>query len=296
MNFYNFIILLLVSPFILNAQKTHMKNYLSFPTPAALHKYFKYHVDAKPIIQGHRGTMENGLPENSIAAFDYVLEHTESIFEIDPRLTKDSIIVVFHDETLERTTNGKGKLSDYTWEELQQLNLKDSDGNLTKYKVPSLAEVLEWARGKTALILDKKDVPVQMTANIIQKLNAVSYTIPLVRSTEDAQFYYEDNNEIMLSISLRSAQAFQNYLNLGIPPSQMFIAAGTTIKYKRQKLYNLLNKYKVRYLIATASSYDKLKTKNKRAEAYRAIIKDGASMIESNYPIEVANALTQMPE
>src|SRR5699024_4191614 len=219
MNFYNFIILLLFSPFILNAQKTDMKNYLSFPTPAALHKYFKYHVDAKPIIQGHRGTMENGLPENSIAAFDYVLEHTESIFEIDPRLTKDSIIVVFHDETLERTTNGKGKLSDYTWEELQQLNLKDSDGNLTKYKVPSLAEVLEWARGKTALILDKKDVPVQMTANIIQKLNAVSYTIPLVRSTEDAQFYYEDNNEIMLSISLRSAQAFQNYLNLGIPPS-----------------------------------------------------------------------------
>ena len=296
MNFYNFIILLLFSPFILNAQKTDMKNYLSFPTPAALHKYFKYRVDAKPIIQGHRGTMENGLPENSIAAFDYVLEHTESIFEIDPRLTKDSIIVVFHDETLERTTNGKGKLSDYTWEELQQLNLKDSDGNLTKYKVPSLAEVLEWARGKTALILDKKDVPVQMTANIIQKLNAVSYTIPLVRSTEDAQFYYEDNNEIMLSISLRSAQAFQNYLNLGIPPSQMFIAAGTTIKYKRQKLYNLLNKYKVRYLIATASSYDKLKTKNKRAEAYRAIIKDGASMIESNYPIEVANALTQMPE
>lgn len=291
--FYFFLLILL--PVISNAQKTkNNTNFLSFPTPNALHEFFQYHEDAKPIIQGHRGTVENGLPENSIAAFEYVLEHTEAIFEIDPRLTKDSVIVVFHDETLERTTNGKGKLIDYTWEELQQFNLKDNKGNPTKYKIPSLSKVLEWGRGKTVFILDKKNVPLQLTANIIREHNAESFTIPLVRSVKDASFYYEDNNERMFSISLRSTQAFQNYLDLGIPPSQMFIAAGTTIKKERQELYDTISKYKVRYLIASASSYDKLETKSKRAEAYRNMIRNGVSMIESNYPVEVAQVLMGM--
>ncbi len=293
--FYIFLLILL--PVISNAQKAESNsNYLSFPTPNALHEYFKYHENAKPIIQGHRGTVENELPENSIAAFEYVLEHTEAIFEIDPRLTRDSVIVVFHDETLERTTNGKGKLIDYTWEELQQFNLKDDKGNPTKYKIPSLSEVLEWGRGKTAFILDKKNVPLHLTANIIREKNAESFTIPLVRSVEEASFYYEDNNARMFSISLRSTQEFQNYLDLGISPSQMFIAAGTTIKNERQELYDTISEYKVRYLIASASSYDKLETQSKRAEAYRNIIRNGASMIESNYPIEVAHALAGLPD
>ena len=65
-------------------------------------------------------------------------------FEIDPRLTKDSVIVLMHDVTLDRTTNATGRLADYTWEELQDVSLKDSEGNVTSCRIPTLEGVIEW--------------------------------------------------------------------------------------------------------------------------------------------------------
>lgn len=85
----------------------------------ALYAFFRYADDAPPIVQGHRGTRENGLPESSVAAMEYVLRRQPAIFEIDLRLTKDSVAVVFHDAGLDRTAGGTGLLADYTWEELR---------------------------------------------------------------------------------------------------------------------------------------------------------------------------------
>ena len=120
-----------------------------------------------------------GYPENSIEGCEKTLSFMHSIFEIDPRLTKDSVIVLMHDATLERTSNGTGKVSDYTYEELQQFNLKDRQGNLTPYKIPTLIEMLEWGKGKTVFNLDNKQVPWEIYSrllnenkwsNILQKL------------------------------------------------------------------------------------------------------------------------------
>lgn len=120
-----------------------------------------------------------GYPENSIEGCEKTLSFMHSFFEIDPRLTKDSVIVLMHDATLERTSNGTGKVSDYTYEELQQFNLKDRQGNLTPYKIPTLIEMLEWGKGKTVFNLDNKQVPWEIYSrllnenkwsNILQKL------------------------------------------------------------------------------------------------------------------------------
>ena len=89
-------------------QKIHS---LQFESPQAMRDYFTY-AKGKRIVSGHRGTIEAGLPENSIAAFEAVLRKTPAIFEIDPRYTKDSVAILMHDSTLDRTTNGKGKVSD----------------------------------------------------------------------------------------------------------------------------------------------------------------------------------------
>ena len=96
----------------------------------------------------------------------------ESFFEIDPRLTKDGVIVLMHDETIDRTTTGKGKVSDYTYAELQQFNLVDRNGNVTAFKIPTLKECLEWSKGKTILNLDIKDVPLEVMADFIEKEKA----------------------------------------------------------------------------------------------------------------------------
>ena len=266
--------------------------YLSFEDSKALHRFYQYgEGEVTPIVQGHRGTIENDLPESSIVSFEYVLAQTPAVFEIDPRLTKDSVMVVFHDATLERTTNGKGKLIDHTWEELQELRLKNKKGEVTEHKIHTLAEVLEWARGKTALILDKKDVPLEMIAAIIREHNANSYVMNMVRSTEDALFYYNDDPERMFSASIRKSETFQEYIDAGIPKTQLFACIGTEITDETSALCNLLRKNGVRSLLAAAQVYDEIPDSEKRAEAYREIIAAGVTIIESNYPVEMGNAI-----
>ncbi|MCH5720011.1 glycerophosphodiester phosphodiesterase family protein [Niabella hibiscisoli] len=121
---------------------------LDLKTPQQLQAFFKHTKSNAPVISGHRGCDIADYPENSIEAFEYVLQHTPAFFEIDPRMTKDSVIVLMHDATLDRTTNGNGKLSDYTWAEVQQLRLKDRFGKLTPYRIPTLAQVIEWGEAR----------------------------------------------------------------------------------------------------------------------------------------------------
>src|SRR5687768_53041 len=69
-----------------------------------LHQFFRYTGQDIPLISGHRGGMTKGYPENCIATFENTLRYTPAFFEIDPRLTKDSVVVLMHDATLDRTT------------------------------------------------------------------------------------------------------------------------------------------------------------------------------------------------
>ncbi|MDR1122187.1 MAG: glycerophosphodiester phosphodiesterase family protein [Dysgonamonadaceae bacterium] len=282
------ILYLFLIPWMAQAQVKPAENhYLSFPDAKALHAYFRYQPDMQPIVSGHRGTIANNCPENSIAAFEFVLSQAQTMFEIDPRLTKDSVIVVFHDATMERTSTGKGKVIDHTWAELQQLHLKDQAGNVTEYKIPTLDEILEWARDKTILVLDKKDVPLPMIADMIRKHHADRYVINMVRSTEDARFYYDDSPDRMFSVSIRTPETFEAYVKAGIPCSQMFACTGIEIKAENQELFHLLHCHGICCLIAAATNYDRLPTEEERATAYRSILVSGADIIESNYPLEV---------
>lgn len=273
-------------------EQTKGGHYFLFADSKALHQFYQYGSgEVTSIVQGHRGTIKNGLPENSIAAFEYVLAQMPAILEIDPSLTRDSVIMVFHDATLDRTTNGTGRLADYTWAELQELRLKNAKGEVTEYKIPTLAEVLEWARGKTALVLDKKNVPLEMIAAIIREHKANGYVMNMVRSTEDALFYYNEDPERMFSASIRTPETLREYIDAGIPPTQMFACIGTEITDETPAFCELLRAHGMRSLLATASSYDKLPDPEQRAKAYRKIIDAGVTIIESNYPIETGKAI-----
>lgn len=274
-----------------NAQTLHR---LPIKTVQDLHSFFKWTEAKKPIISGHRGGMVPGFPENSLATFENTLKHTSAFFEIDPRLTRDSVIVLMHDATLDRTTTGTGNLSDYTWKELQRLRLKDSDGNVTEHRIPTLAEAIEWARGKTVLNLDRKDVPFAMTAAIIRKHRADAFVMVTVHSAEQARYYYEDNADRMFSAFVKTPPELAAYEKAGIPAANMIAYIGPTVKPENQALYKLLNAKGIMCMISAASSYDKLTSADERAGFYRAIIADGASILETDRPIEVAEA-TRIP-
>ncbi|PQJ79111.1 glycerophosphodiester phosphodiesterase family protein [Polaribacter porphyrae] len=106
------------------------------------------------------------VPENSLASVQQAIDAKIDVVEIDVNTTKDGILVLMHDNSIDRTTNGKGWISDFTFAELQQLFLI-KDGEITTHKIPTLNEVLSIAKGKIILNLDIKRVDV---AKLYQQL------------------------------------------------------------------------------------------------------------------------------
>lgn len=279
---------------VVEAQEKSGLHTLKIKNAKDLHSFFNYTGNDILLIAGHRGGTMKGFPENLIATFENTLKHTPAFFEIDPRLTKDSVIVLMHDATLDRTTTGTGKLSDYTFEELKQFKLKDPEGDITNFGIPTLSEVIEWARGKTILNLDHKDVPLAMTANLIRKHKADAFVMITVHQPSEAKFYLSDNKDRMFSAFVKTKKEFEEYEKAGVPFTQMIAYIGPTVKPENKELYTLLNKKGTMCMISAASSYDKLQTEEERKVAYISIVKDGASILETDFPIEAADAVKSL--
>jgi glycerophosphoryl diester phosphodiesterase len=273
--------------------QTREINVLKFKNVEELTAFFKHRKVNFPIISGHRGGMTKGFPENSMETFSNTLKYMPSFFEIDPRLTKDSIAVLMHDPTLERTTNGSGKLSDYTYAQLQNLRLKDPEGNLTSAKIPTLKEAILWSKGRTVLNLDKKDVPLEMTARILKECNndAVMLT---VHNAKQAKFYFDQNPKWMLSVHIKTKKAYDEYVNANINWKNVIAYIGPEFTPENKELMRLLHEKGVMVMISSAPTYDKLPTPEERANAYIAIFKEGADILESDLPVEVAEAIKDL--
>lgn len=108
----------------------------------------------KVMVVAHRGNWREA-PENSLWAIKKAIEQGADMAEIDLALTKDSVLVLMHDQNIDRTTTGSGKPSDFTLAEIQQFYLRDGAGSATKMRVPTLEEILQLSKGKIFLNLDK---------------------------------------------------------------------------------------------------------------------------------------------
>lgn len=106
----------------------------------------------KKWLYAHRGLHDNAAdaPENSMKAFERAVKEGFGI-ELDIQLSKDNVPVVFHDFTLERVCGVKGKVCDYTCEELQQFTLYRSEEHIPKFE-----DVLRLVDGKVPLIVELK--------------------------------------------------------------------------------------------------------------------------------------------
>lgn len=104
----------------------------------------------KPKIYAHRGASSQA-PENTLAAFQLAFEQGADGIELDVMLSKDQQLVVIHDDTVDRTTDGTGRVSDLTLVELKQL---DAGGGET---IPTLAEVLDRFGGQFPINIELKN-------------------------------------------------------------------------------------------------------------------------------------------
>lgn len=105
-------------------------------------------------VIAHRADWRN-FPENSLEAIESAIAMGVDIVELDVHRTADGEIVVCHDKTINRTTNGKGKISELTLDYIRSRYLRAGHGATTRYKMPTLAEALDVCKGRVMINLDK---------------------------------------------------------------------------------------------------------------------------------------------
>jgi glycerophosphoryl diester phosphodiesterase len=128
--------------------------------PEAKHKF---------IVISHRADHVE-VPENTLAAIENGIKAGVDYVELDLRTTKDSVLVIMHDATVDRMTNGKGKVSDLTYAELRRLKVMDKAKDTGKtYDIPNFEEVLQTCKGRVYIYLDYKDASVQQTYAMIRR-------------------------------------------------------------------------------------------------------------------------------
>lgn len=128
------------------------------------------------IVVAHRGDWRYA-PENSIAAIEHSIAVGVDVVELDLQLTKDSVLIVMHDGTLNRTTTGKGNVKDWPLDSIKTLKLKNGCGIRTKHIVPTLEEALLAAKGKVLINLDKADRYFDLVVPVLEKTGTAKQII-----------------------------------------------------------------------------------------------------------------------
>jgi glycerophosphoryl diester phosphodiesterase len=143
-------------------------------------------------VIAHRACWQNA-PENSLLAIERCIAAGVDIIEIDIRATRDGHLVLLHDKTLDRTTDGTGVLSEKTLSEIKKLKLFNRDGKvsksqLTALSIPTLKEVLSLTRGKVILNLDiKDDLIAQKAFDIVDSMDMGAQILVKLREYPDSE-------------------------------------------------------------------------------------------------------------
>ncbi|OGP71828.1 MAG: hypothetical protein A2Z73_07300 [Deltaproteobacteria bacterium RBG_13_60_28] len=138
-------------------------------------------------IIGHRGAAAEE-PENTLRGFKRALDVGAAGVELDVHLTRDGWLAVIHDETLERTTNGRGRVRDFTLAELQKLDAGQRE------HIPALEEVVELVQGRGLLLVELKKpdaAPVMLRLcrerRLFEDVLVISFWHPAIKAIKEEE-------------------------------------------------------------------------------------------------------------
>ncbi len=234
------------------------------------------------IISAHRGGVEEGFPENAIETAANTLSQGPMILELDLRRTSDGVIVLMHDETLERTTTGAGNVSDMTFAELSALQLIDNQGNTTAFRAPSLAEVLNWARGRALVQLDvKRTVPVEDVVAEVVANDALSYAAVITYSVEDAIRAAQADENVVISIQITEQEHLDALLAAGIDPARLMAWTGVH-REPRPDIWEMVAAADIPIAFGALWYIDRDVMESGDASIYREIAEGGVTVIATD--------------
>ncbi len=272
---------------------------ITVKSPEDLHSLFMFSGQRVPFVSAHRGGSLPGFPENCIATFENTLKYTHAIMEIDPRYTKDSAMVLHHDPTLGRTVDGKGNVVSYTLQELRKMKLKDSKGNITQYHMPAFDEVLEWAKGKTILVIDQKDVTAKERLKKVEEHNAIANVILIVYSFDDAVLCYKLNHNIVMEVMITSIEKVLEFDRTGVPWKNVIAFVGHNLP-EDSKLYDLIHQrgalcmagssrnVDLKFLSGQVTDFSTLK------DDYMGFFTKGIDLIETDIPVYLGPLINEV--
>ncbi len=140
-------------------------------------------------IFAHRGASAYA-PENTVEAFALAMEQGADGIELDVQMTKDGQVVVIHDETIDRVSDGTGAVRDYTLEELKKFHFSNHMENYENAAIPTLKEVLDLIKSSNMLL------NIELKTGIYWYPNLEEKTMELVKEAgmEDRVIYSSFNH------------------------------------------------------------------------------------------------------
>ncbi|MCO5241510.1 MAG: glycerophosphodiester phosphodiesterase family protein [Chitinophagaceae bacterium] len=229
---------------------------------------FHYRPD-RVLVAAHRA--ENpGLPENSIAAMKEAMRHAVDIIELDVRETRDGVMVIMHDKTLDRTTTGKGLVADMTYKQLQQLYLLH-DGKPTTEKIPTFKEVLDLVKGKVMLDIDYKAEgkrAAKTTTRMLRKKKMEGQVLFFLYDYTDAPALNRMNKRIQFMTRSYNKDDVDGIFNLGIKIPVIH----ADDKFYSDSLMGVIRGKGIRLWMNALGKYDKMEREQKNS-GFDALLK-----------------------
>lgn len=270
------------------------------PTPVggpALAAYFDCVRDGGVAVSAHRAVSALDQPENSIAAIEATGRAIpNAILELDAVLTKDRHLVLMHDETMERTTTGRGRVADLTLAQVKQARLKASNGALTRAAPPTLGEALD-AAGRVGAIasIDLKPADGETTVDLaravidqVRRSRAGNRVILITYNEADARAVAAMAPEMMISAGLSRVEDLQ-----GLNAPQILAWTGT--REERPALWRALRDAGVEVQFGTLGREGERRDDRYAADGdvseYRDLVRQGVTVIATDTPLAVKSVL-----
>lgn len=276
---------------VASVQNDHVGQRLA---PADLPGFFDcLRETGRTIVAAHRGGPGSGFPENAISTFENTLRQGPAVLEIDIARTRDGVLILMRDETVDRTTTGTGRVSNLTLSELRALRLKDRDGLALDVGVPTLREALDWSAGRTVLELDvNNDVPFAEVIAEVRAAGAVDRVVVITYNDDAAVRVHELAPVIMISVSIDAAADLDALVARGVDLTR--VLAWTGVEEPNAALNVALARRGVEAMFGTlgnpARSWDGRFLREGR-DQYAKLAATGLALISSDRPIEAVRDL-----
>jgi glycerophosphoryl diester phosphodiesterase len=234
------------------------------------------------MICAHRG-LTTRAPDNSLSAIAAALDAGFPAVEIDVRDTSDGVLVLMHDPTVDRTSDGRGAVGSFTFAQIRQLHLLWQGKGIGP--VPSLEEVMNLAAGRTLLYIDMKTDRVELLVEALRSRSAYDWTI-LLGNPGQLLRVHELEPRCRLHTIVNSRKELDELL-ARITPVMVEVSSlpdPAYVEYVHSKGLVLE--------IDTMGRPDRQAVQSKRYELWRRYLSCGADFIMSDYPETLREFMT----